>query len=193
MAGPPSATSAEPVLFHYGIRTEKSDIRAHVGVLARSVFIFRTKHGIEAIEKHNPPLRPAYQGGVVGKTAEGYPVQMGWVRDLRVRNLSHWPVWDGWTQALSTTEKGRRAVKLVCELLKHGLFPLWVNADDDDRKSIQLHGTDVVVFARQRIQVKCDYRAGWVNDGTIRKHPGHPMCTGNLFLQDYERNPLQRH
>jgi hypothetical protein len=174
-------TSVE--LFNHGILTENSDIRAHVGVLAKSVFVFQTADGIRAIEQYNPIVKPAFQPGVDGKTADGYLVKLEWIRDLRTRKLAHWPVWDGWTDALSTSDKGVRAVRVICEMLKRAVFPLWIDGTyDDERKTIQIKGTDVVVFARKRIQVKCDYRAG----------TGHPMCTGNVYLQFAERNPLKR-
>lgn len=176
-------TTLTPELFNHGIQTEDSDIRAHVAVLAKAVYVFPTRNGIKAIDAHRPVLRSAGQNGVVGKTADGYAVNVEWIEDLRVRRLAHWPVWDNWEKNLSTTEKGRRAVQVVCEMLKRGVFPLWLNAFDDPRQSVQIKGTDIVIFARKKIQVKCDYSAG----------NGHPQCTGRLFLQVAERNPLRRH
>jgi hypothetical protein len=174
--------SVETGLFPHGILTEKSDVRAHVGVLAKTVYVFKTANGIRAILKHHPETLPAFQPGVKGKTAEGYVVKLNQIDGLRSIKLAHWPVWDGWTDALSTSEKGKRAVDLVCNMLERGVFPLWVKARDDERKDVQIKGTDVVVFCKQQIQVKCDYRAG----------TGHDLCTGNLYLQIAERNPLKR-
>jgi hypothetical protein len=51
---------------NYGIQNEKSDIRAHVSVVNRGVFVFQTSAGVEAIEKHKPRAVWAGQPGVVG-------------------------------------------------------------------------------------------------------------------------------
>ena len=169
-------------LFEYGIAQEHSDIRAHVGVLARKVYVFRTRNGLSAIAEHKPTEKDAFQPGVNGRTASGYLLRVEWIKDIRIRDLSRWPVWEGYREDLDTSEKGRRAVDVVCAMLKRGVFPLWIEATEDDRRSIQISGADIVVFAKQKIQVKCDYRCG----------SGHPLCTGNLFIQRAERNPLHR-
>lgn len=172
-------------LFQSGIQTENSDIRVHVGVLARACYVFPTKEGLRVIEQFRPPLKTASQEGVVGVTAQGYPCKLEWFLGLKIIRLRSWPesIWAGWTPQLSTSEKGDRAVSLVCELLSRGAIPIAVHAHDDERKSVQISGTDIVIYARKRIQVKCDYRCG----------NGHPNCTGNLFLQIAERNPLKRY
>lgn len=173
--------SVEPTLFEYGIRTENSDVRAHVCVLARKVYAFRTKDGVTLLDTGNYTLKPAYQTGVVGRTTLGAPIPIKHFPDLRVIKLPGWEIWSAFTETARTSEKGRLAVQVVVDLLSRGGFPLWVIASDDDRKSIQIKGTDIVVFARQKIQVKCDYKGG----------EGHKDCTGNLFIQTAERNPLK--
>lgn len=64
--------------------------------------------------------------------------------------------------------------------MKIGRFPFWIDAKEDERQGVQIKGTDVVVFCNQRIQVKCDYKAG-----------PKPEGTGNVFLQKSESNPLK--
>lgn len=165
-------------LFEYGIHTEQSDVRAHVSVVNRRIYVFQTRAGVSAIEKYRPPLRPAFQAGVSGKTAEGWLVRLGWINDLRILNFGSWGRWDDFSPDLTTTEKGRLAVMCVIDSMRAGRFPLWIDATEDDRENVQLKGTDILIFARKRVQVKCDYRAGE---------------TGNVFLQKAERNPLKRH
>ena len=167
-------------LFEYGVQGEHSDIRAHVAVLARRVYVYRTEVGKALVESGLYPLRPAFQPGVVGMTALGALVPVGDFPDLRVLSLRRWPIWDHWPETLSTTDKGKRAIQVVIAALQRGRFPVWVATKETDRKDLQIQGTDIVVHANQRIQVKCDYRGG----------EGHPRCTGNLFLQVAERNPL---
>jgi hypothetical protein len=166
-------------LFEYGIQNEESDIRAHVSVTNKSIYVFQTMRGIEAIKKHSPPIRTATQPGANGKpTAEGWLVDIDWIIDLRCLNFKTWR-WDKFSEALSTSEKGKIAVECVIEILKMGRFPLWINAKDEDRRDIQIKGTDILLFCHQRIQAKCDWRAG-----------KKPLGTGNLFLQKAERNPF---
>jgi len=171
-------------LFDYGIYTECSDVRAHVGVLAKMVFVFPTRNAISAVEEHNPKLVFGFQSGVSAPTASGWLIALELIRDLRTIPVkSNWSGWYGWTDNLSTTQKGQRAVELVLQMLRLGRLPIWLdNVEDDPRQNIQIKGTDIVVYAHKRIQVKCDFRAG------PKSIPG---CTGNIFIQKSERNPLR--
>lgn len=169
-------------LFEYGVQNEKSDIRAHVAVLAKKIYIYRTKEAVSLLNSGKYSLKPAYQEGVQGPTALGAPVPIKDFRDLRTVTWNGCPYWDGWHEKLSTSQKGKKAIEVVVDLLKYGRFPLWIEVEEDKRQNIQIKGTDIVVFCKQHIQVKCDYRAG----------EGHELCTGNLYLQTKERNPLKR-
>jgi len=168
-------------LFEYGITTERSDIRAHVSVVNRTIYVFQTHEGIRAIQSGAWPLRNASQPGVNGITADGWCVAAEAIGDLRrIKFVS----WEGWTQFrrdLSTSRKGELAVMCVIGAMQRGRFPFWVNALEDDREEVQRQGTDILIFCRKRVQVKCDYDGGDKPDGT-----------GNLFLQRAERNPLKR-
>ena len=171
--------SVEPTLFDYGIQTEASDIRAHVSVVNKTIYVFQTRNGIRAIEEYRPELRPAFQNGVAGKTAEGWLVRPEWINDLRLLRFESWS-WDKFTPCLSTTEKGRLAVECVLAVMRLGRFPFWIDASESDRENVQRKGTDILVFCRKKVQVKCDYRGGAL-----------PLGTGHLFLQKAERNPLR--
>jgi len=176
-----TGTEVAAELFAYGIQTETSDIRAHVSVVNRTIYVFQTIQGIKAIERERPPLRAASQAGVVGTTALGWPMPVNAIHDLRRVRFQSWPGWATFHESLSTSDKGARAVQCVLEAMKRGRFPFWLDAIEDAREYVQLKGTDVLVFCKKRLQVKCDYRGG---DG--------PAGTGNLFLQQAERNPLRR-
>jgi len=104
--------SLDADLFESGIRTERSDIRAHVAVTNRAIYVFRTQHGLEAIDRVRPELRPASQPGVSGVTvgvgdadrrhhgsAGGRSSVLAWL--------------EGFTEALRTSDKGARAVACV--------------------------------------------------------------------------------
>lgn len=176
------ATTGE--LFEYGIHTEGSDIRAHVSVVHRSIFVFPTMAGVQAIEKHKSKLRTAYasQNGVSGITAEGWLVPPELIGGIRKLPYHNWPGWDFFDKKMSTSEKGKKAVSCVLSAMQIGRFPFWIHATEDDRASVQIKGTDILVFCKKRVQVKCDYDAG-----------PKPEGSGYLFLQKSERNPLRCH
>lgn len=171
---------AEAELHEYGIHTEESDVRAHVSVVDRTVYVFPTVNGVQAVNKFEPPLRPAFQQGVVGATASGWLVKTSWVEDLRRLQFASWERWPAVNdkKSMSTSEKGAMAVACVLECMRRGRFPFWIDATEDDRRSVQLKGTDILVFCNKRVQVKCDWDIG---------------KTGNLYLQKSERNPLKRY
>lgn len=166
-------------LFEYGIMTENSDIRAHVSRINKTIYVFQTKHGVDAIEKHKPPLATATQPGANGKTTGvGWLVKYYWVQDIRRIKRDAWSRWEEYKNDWSTTKKGRWAVDCVLGIMRKGYFPLWIDAQEDDRKNIQVKGTDILIFARKKIQVKNDYKLGE---------------SGNLFLQKAECNPFKNH
>lgn len=168
-------------LFDYGILTEASDIRAHVSVVNRTIYVFQTRNGVNAIEVHQPPIRSASQPGFQGVTAEGWLVKVDWITDLRRIRFQSWPGWAEFSDSLTTSQKGALAVQCVLQAMRLGRFPFWVEAIEDGREYIQVSGTDILVFCKKRVQVKCDARCGDL-----------PLGTGNLFLQKAERNPLKR-
>ena len=169
-------------LFPHGIQTENSDIRAHVSVVNRTIYVFKTRAGNDAVATRNPPTATAGQPGVDGVTADGWLTPIEWIDDLRRVRYFSWPRWNEFLPELATTDKGALAVACVIDAMRLGRFPIWLEAVEDERENIQIKGTDIVVFCRKRVQVKCDWRCG-----------DKPAGTGNLFLQRAERNPLKRH
>jgi hypothetical protein len=180
VVGEPERLNGE--LFPYGIHEERSDVRAHVSVVKKTVYVFPTRNGIEAIKRENAPLRTAGQDGVEGITAEGWLVRPDAIEDMRRVKFYSWEGWKEFSEKLPTNKKGNIAVRCVIEIMRRGRFPFWLDATEDQRENIQVSGTDILVFCKKRIQVKCDYRAG-----------DRPEGTGNLFLQKSERNPLRRY
>ncbi len=171
-----------PSLFEYGIQHEKGVIRAHVGVLACKVYAFRAERAAAILD--NYPALPAYQNGVKGATASGRAVPCRDIPGLRVIKFkSEWATI--FKETDETSDKGKCAVAIVTRLLRDARFPLPCSNNDMFNVNgvrMQIEGDDIVVDGHWRIQVKCDYRAG----------DGHPRCTGNLYLQTHERNPLHR-
>lgn len=165
-------------LVAYGIQNEQSDVRAHVSVVKRCIYVFRTEAGQKAIQRPGVRKAPARQAGFSGVTAEGYLVPPNQIQDCR--EVKFFPEWEGWAwlvdrkTQLNTSEKGKYAVDIVSTALRGGLIPLWHNAEECKQIDLQISGTDIIVSNRCRIQVKCDWTAG----------------SPNLYLQTAECNPL---
>lgn len=170
--------TTQPALFASGIFSEDSDIRAHVSFCNNTAYIFQTQCGRDAIERLKPEEKDAGQPGVVGRTATGWPVPIQEIQGMREVKPSLWEGWNRWNVELSTSEKGGLAVECVKYIMSNGRFPFWIDATEDDRQYVQIKGTDILVFVKKKVQVKCDARAG---------------ITGNVFLQNAERNPLRRY
>ena len=178
---PASQPTPPDGLFEYGITTEHSHIRAHVSVVNRTIYVFQTHEGRRTIESGCWPLRRASQPGVTGPTAEGWCVDVNAIADIRRLKFFTWEGWTQFRRELDTSRKGALAVLCVIAAMQRGRFPFWVDASEDDRQNVQQQGTDILIFCRKKIQVKCDYDGG-----------DKPAGTGNLFLQRAERNPLKR-
>lgn len=173
-------------LVPYGIQNEESDLRIHVCPVAKHVYVFPTKHGVQAIDTGKFEKKPGYQDihGCNGKTAEGYLVPPSSIEGcisirIPVFILVRYPIyqWD------STTDKGNKATAIVADLLRLGRIPLKADPEVIHDSDLQIKGTDITVKLNTRIQVKCDFAGG-------DKRHGH--VTGNLFLQVAECNPLRR-
>lgn len=174
-----------PSLFNHGIQTEKSHIRAHVGVLSKTLFVFPTASALACIKKGWYETRPAYQPGVSGPTALGYLVPPADIEDLQCLQIPEDRL-NGFEQNLTTSQKGDWAVAIVQDALRWGVFPLWTSSQFVTDVEMQVSGTDVEVKGKWKIEVKCDYTA------SFEYGIPDPRCHGNLFLQTSERNPLKR-
>jgi hypothetical protein len=168
-------------LYEYGIMQENSDVRAHVAPATKRVYVFPTRAARTAIKQGDYRIASASQNGVNGATAQGWLVPPDDIEGciaIRVRP----PIWSylDFRRNEPTPVRGEKATKLVCGMLRRGLFPLPALQRTD--LSLEVNGTDIIaeVEEHQRlIQVKCDFNAGH------RAFGG----TGNLYLQKSERNP----
>lgn len=175
----------------YGIQNEASDYRVHVGFKAQRVYVFPTASGRKALHRVTEGRGAAKAVRVKDEatgewieTAHGYPVPLSYIehlseviipQDVYNANRIH--------TEMTTSEKGLRAAAVVYEMLQRDLIPLPVLIDHADSKALQVSGTDFLINASLRMQVKCDYRGGSVGHGG----------SGNLFLQIAECNPYKRH
>lgn len=173
-------------LYDHGIETEDSDIRAHVSVVNKAVYVFRTIDAIEAIKDERYIKKaPATQQGVDGLvTAMGYvmPINKIWGEGVRKVEFES-PGWYKFTNKdkMDVSKKGRLAVACVRGAMRRGIFPFWLDAEDSKDRHVQIAGTDLIVTSNHRIQVKCDWDCG-----------EKPNGTGNVYLQYAEANPLKK-
>lgn len=169
-------------LVEYGIQNEETDLRAHVCVVAKVVYVYPTINGVRAIETGVYRTAPAFQDG--RQTAMGYLVPPADIADciactLPQRLLDTHPI----TEAMNTTEKGEAAARMVSMGIRRGVIALPYTANLVTDLKLQLAGVDLIVRNNLRIQVKCDYRGGEKSRGG----------TGNLYLQFAESNPFKQH
>lgn len=177
-------------LVDYGIQNEDSHIRVHVCPKVQRVYVYPTDCGISAIQTGQYHNTPGFQAGIAIPTAMGYLVPPFDIKRCVALSLNG-DVWDslGFQRIQTTTIKGQKAVRLIVEMLKQGLFPIPVQAYEITDRDLQIKGADVVIKAGTVtkddiiIQVKCDF------DGGEKELGG----TGNLYLQVAECNPLRRH
>lgn len=171
-------------LVDYGIQNEDSDLRAHVCIVAKRVFVFATEHGRAIINQGNYKRVPVRTEGLV--TAEGYLVPPSHIKGCQTVNISG-PLLEKYNiqQSDHTSDKGKKAVQIVCDLIKMGRLPLPLKLTPDIIKnlSLQIKGIDIILMANIKIQVKCDYNGGLGIGGG----------SGNLFLQVAECNPCGYH
>jgi hypothetical protein len=176
----------QPKLFEYGIQLERSDIRVHVSPSTRRLYVFPTAEAQRLLDQRGAdfPAVTATQPGVEYVTAIGKLVPCNDMPLLQVVTLDHYAWWQKFKPTYATSTKGRMAVSIVLWALRNGRLPLWIrDARESASCKVQRSGTDILIWARFRIQVKCDWSAGPVEWGG----------SGNIFLQEAELNPLKRH
>lgn len=177
-------------LIDYGIQNENSHIRAHVCPIVRRVYVYPTACGMATIGSGDYPKVGGHQPGVNFITSEGYLVPPFDIQRCAAISIND-GVWDAlaFAETDSTSVKGRKAVRLVVGMLKHGLFPFPALAEEITDEDLQISGADILikagVVAKEGtiIQVKCDLKGGEAELGG----------TGNLFLQVSECNPFSNH
>lgn len=162
-------------LIEYGILQEFSDIRVHVSVSNKSVYVFQTLRAIDAIARTNPPIVTAKQKNTDNVTAAGWLVKIKDIYGCK-QVFYHGFKWENFRPSMSTSEKGKLSAKCVLGLLELGKIPIHIIAKECDDTKLQLKGVDILLDIQKRIQVKCDWDAG---------------KTGNLFLQKAECNPFK--
>lgn len=170
-------------LHKYGIEEEQSDIRAHVSLPGRRVTVYRTADMVALISRSSYVERNGYQPGVEHATAKGWLVPLEDIQPQHVLLSESFP-WQQWNHTeMDCGQKGDMAVKCVRAAILANRFPLWVCGHVNGDRELDIQGTDIIVSAKRRIQVKYDYGA----------YPASEGGTGNLYIQSHERNPLKIH
>lgn len=176
------ANALQHGLYEYGILQEQSAYRIHVCPQARRVYVYPTSEGVAAVKSGRYPSKPAFSSdGVV--TALGVTVPPTALKSIREVEVEEW-LWRflNLTKADSSSEKGRKAEKMVAYLAEQGRLPLSMKVtritDVDDQRD----GVDAQMECKHRVQIKCDLRGGV-----------GPGCHNTLYLQTHERNYHHEH
>lgn len=171
------------MMFKYGIEEEQSDIRAHVSLPGRLVTVYRTADMVDLICTKSYRQKTATQPGVEFPTALGWLVPIEDILPQYVMRSESFP-WERWDhEAMDCSQKGEMAVKCVRAAILANKFPMWVCGHVNGDKELDIKGTDIIVSAKRRIQVKYDAPA----------YPRSEGGTGNLFIQSHECNPFKLH
>ena len=171
-----------PTLVEHGIQEESSDVRAHVSVVNKKVYAYRTVDALAIIEKNNFPIGYASQPGTRYYTGEGFLVPWDEIANIYVIDCKEWKYWAQFRALnISTTDKSHIATKVVWHCINTGKFRYTFCAREAGYLE-QIKGIDIVGANGCKIQVKCDWLCG-----------ERPKGTGNLFLQRAERNPFKRY
>jgi len=170
-----------PTLLEYGIAQEKSDIRAHASFPGRRVTVYKTADMIQLVGERQYREVSASQPGVEGATAKGYLVPVDDIQPQYVLTSEAYPWGEYDHEKMDLAQRGDAAVHVVRAAIKSNRFPLWVCGIIESDKDLDIQGTDIIVQASRRIQVKYDWGA----------YPRSEGGTGNLFIQTMERNPLK--
>jgi len=169
-------------LIHHGIQNEQVDLRFHVSITTKSVYIFEPRHAIAAMQTGLYINVPVFTGNV--KTATGYLIP-----PESIKNCRRVPIPDdlmyraGFSKNDSTSMKGAKAEAIVNQMIRLGLISLVLDTVIITDEEMQINGSDIVADLAQSFQVKCDWKAG----------PKELGGSGNLFIQDTECNPLRQH
>jgi len=168
-------------LVNYGIQNEVADLRFHVGVITRMVFIFEPKYVLKLIASCKYSSASAYTGNI--KTANGYLIPPGDIPNLRETRIP-WDIFtDGqFNEKDNTTQKGIKALNVVRKMIRCGIISTILTTVEVNDKDLQIEGTDIMPILAESYQVKCDWKAG----------PKSLGGSGNLYIQTAECNPLHR-
>ena len=168
-------------LVKYGIEEGKEDLRFHVGVTTKKVYVFEPKYVLEAIRTGRYETRFAYTGDI--KTADGYLIPPEDI-NCRVFNIPEDIFIEmNFDTKDDTSTKGEKALLVVRKMLSRGLISPILDTLIVDDEQLQRDGVDIIPIFAELYQVKCDWKAG----------PRSLGGTGNLYIQTHECNPMKRY
>jgi hypothetical protein len=194
-----------------GIFREGSHLRIHVSAWGLKAYLFATESARRLLRRYSGSWddRPSGMGFVTATQpgCQGEATSRGFVVPPRlipgVRVLSFPEAWLGDVRDESHGSlKARAAEGIARRLLEGPLTPDGTIVQDVSLQD-QLRGIDLALFLPGRsspitVQVKMDYRGGegdalasWVPATHARAVVVRPLCTGRLYLECWEQNPLR--
>ena len=179
-------------MVRYGIREEGSHFRVHVCYPIMRMYVFSTDKGRGALmraEREGLRRMTVLTGDI--PTAYGYAIPISWIEGISdvLIPLDLWKRYPIERKIMVTSQMGQLAAYIVYESLLRNLVPLPVQPNHADTKALQIEGTDILINAILKLQVKCDMPGG---DSRYCDLNGR-AATGNLFIQTDECNPYKRY
>lgn len=169
-----------------GIVTCKADWMAHVLPHLKTIMVYPTWRGREAVQRDPPPdLVEAKPKGIVmghGWVVKPKDIEELWDVSERSPLVSEMLIWDEWDPKWNTSQKGRFAEQAVIDAIEGKFMPpfTWARLITDVQR--QRKGQDLWVgiptLKDRTMEAKCDF--------------GHALH-GNLYLQRDEINPKKMH
>jgi hypothetical protein len=173
------------ILVPYGIFDDKADMRFHVSVVTRTVFVFEPVNALAAIEARSYPLVFAKTKDETGEdivTGQGYLIPPGDINGCRSVPIP-FHLFDqiGFDSQDGSTAKGAKAERLVLWMIDAGFISTVIRKVAVTERELQVSGADVIMA--RVLQIKLDWKAG------SRQLGG----SGHLFIQTAECNPQQQY
>ena len=166
------------LLIKHGIAEDESDYRLHVGFANARAYVFPTEAARVVLSNgHQYERWEASQPGTDLVTGAGYYVPWHDIQGcMEICIPKDTMVHAQLSRRESTSAKGRKAVQVAKELFERGMVHLPFQTKEITSYDLQIKGTDLIIFSRLSIQVKCDY---W-------------CAKRGLAIQTHECNPLRR-
>lgn len=169
-------------LVPYGIFTEHAEYRFHVCPIVQRVYVYKSSDLIDLIKNRRYPVKSIWicLNGTMTCTSIGYVVPVEDIPSVRWFKIpQNLMVRYRITKKQTTSEKGKRAEKIVIEMIRQGLITKLPATTPTKEQNIQ--GVDLCLD-KKTIQIKCDFAGGHSELGG----------TGNLFIQTSECNPYRQ-
>lgn len=170
------------ILVRYGIHNNQSDLQIHVCARAKKVYVFTPDHARSALREKEFRVGQARTGAII--TGKGQLVPPNAITGCKRYDIPDDILLSENIQQMDPPGlKGRKAEAIARKMIARGIISLVLSTVTVTDVEMQRTGADLMTVNAQNYEVKCDFSGGETQFGG----------TGNLFIQEYECNPLGIH